>query len=178
MESVQRNRGLVGSGHGPGRMMIDRRRGGLEAIRKRTPRYDVRMSDSIFSKIIRGEIPAQRVYEDDAVIAIMDINPLAEGHCLVIPKEPAETMADLSDAAAAAVGRVLPRIVRAVQKVTGVGACHVLQNNGPEAGQEVMHVHFHVIPKPQGGGLSAAWNPMTVEPERIADTGRKIARLV
>ena len=83
-----------------------------------------------------------------------------------------------SDAAAAAVGRVLPRIVRAVQKVTGVGACHVLQNNGPEAGQEVMHVHFHVIPKPQGGGLSAAWNPMTVEPERIADTGRKIARLV
>lgn len=136
------------------------------------------MSDSIFSKIIRNEIPAQRIYEDDAVIAIMDINPLAEGHCLVIPKEPAETIADLSDDAAAGAGRVLPRIVRAVQKVTGVSACHVLQNNGSEAGQEVMHVHFHVIPKSSSGGLGTAWSPISVEQDRVAEIGRKIARLV
>jgi histidine triad (HIT) family protein len=136
------------------------------------------MSDSIFSKIIRGEIPAQRIYEDDGVIAIMDINPLAEGHCLVVPKEPAETIADLSDESAAAVGRVLPRIVRAVRKVTGVDACHVLQNNGADAGQEVLHVHFHVIPKPGGGGLGTRWEPMPVESERVAEVGRQIARLV
>lgn len=136
------------------------------------------MSDSIFSKIIRGEIPAQRIYEDDAVIAIMDINPLAEGHCLVIPKEPAETLADLSDDAAAALGRVLPRIVRAVKKVTGVGACNVLQNNGAEAGQEVMHVHFHVIPKPGGGGLTKEWKPIAVEKDQIASLGRQLARLL
>ena len=134
------------------------------------------MSDSIFSKIIRGEIPAQRIYEDDAVIAIMDINPLAEGHCLVIPKEPAETLAELSDDAAAAVGRVLPRIVRAVQKVTGAGACNVLQNNGAEAGQEVMHVHFHVIPKPASGGLKKDWSPIEVGSERTAELGRQMAR--
>mgnify|MGYP001798153456 CR=1 FL=1 len=136
------------------------------------------MSDSIFSKIIRGEIPAQRIYEDDAVIAIMDINPLAEGHCLVIPKEPAETLADLSDDAAAAVGRVLPRIVRAVQKVTSAGACNVLQNNGAEAGQEVMHVHFHVIPKPASGGLKKDWSPIEVGSERTAELGRQMARLL
>lgn len=136
------------------------------------------MSDTVFSKIIRGEIPAQRVYEDDAVIAIMDINPLAEGHCLVIPKEPAETIAGLSDEASAAVGRVLPRIVRAVQKVTGVDACNVLQNNGAEAGQEVMHVHYHVIPRPADGGFGTRWESKSVDGERVAEVGRQIARLV
>ncbi len=136
------------------------------------------MSDSIFSKIIRGEIPAQKVYEDDAVIAIMDIAPLAEGHCLVIPKEPAETLDRLSDAAAAAVGRVLPRIVRAVQQATGVSACNVLQNNGKAAGQEVMHVHFHVIPKPPGAGLKKDWNPIGVDKARTAELGRAIARML
>jgi len=136
------------------------------------------MTDSIFSKIIRGEIPAHRVYEDEGVIAIMDINPLAEGHCLVIPKEPAETMADLSDTAAAALGRVLPRIVRAVQKTTGATACNILQNNGSEAGQEVMHVHVHVIPKTGGGGLNKQWKPVGIEKDRIAEVGRLLARLL
>jgi histidine triad (HIT) family protein len=137
------------------------------------------MSDSIFSKIIRNEIPAQRVYEDEAVIAIMDIAPLAEGHVLVIPKEPAETLDKLSDKAAAAVGKVLPRIVRAVQRVTGVAECNILLNNGESAGQAVMHVHFHVIPKPgNGSGLRKEWKPMEVDREKLAEMGRAMARLL
>lgn len=142
------------------------------------------MTDSIFSKIIRGEIPAQRVYEDDAVIAIMDINPLALGHVLVITKEPAETIAGLSDQAAAAMGRALPRIVRAVQKATGVTACNILQNNGPAAGQEIMHVHVHIIPKPDapdesgGTGLNKDWSPVKPDADRLASLGRAIARLL
>lgn len=136
------------------------------------------MTDSIFSKIIRGEIPAHRVYEDEAVIAIMDINPLVEGHVLVIPKEPAETLGGLSDGAAAAVGKVLPRIARAVEKVTGVSACNVLQSNGSEAGQEVMHVHFHVIPKSDAGGLIKEWSPIKVAKERRAELGRQMARML
>jgi len=143
------------------------------------------MTDSIFSKIVRGEVPAQRVYEDDHTIAIMDINPLSEGHVLVIPKEPAGTMADLSDDAAAALGRVLPRVVRAVKKATGAGAVNLLQNNGAEAGQVVMHVHVHVIPRfPQrdaagpGGGLRVEWNAGDGDAEALADLGRKIARLL
>lgn len=140
------------------------------------------MTDSIFSKIIRGEIPAQKLYEDDAVIAILDVNPLSRGHTLVIPKEPAETIADLSDSAAAAIGRVLPRITRAVLKVTGAKACNILQNNGEHAGQSVMHVHVHVIPRvpaaPDGEGLRTDWQPTSPDKEALADLGRQIARLL
>lgn len=140
------------------------------------------MTDTIFSKIVRGEIPAHKIYEDDDVIAIMDIAPLAEGHCLVIPKEPAETLDMLSDKAAAAVGKVLPRIVRAVQRVTGAEACNVLQNNGELAGQAVMHVHFHVIPRyngrAEGAGLSKEWKPIEVSTDRLGELGRAMARLL
>jgi histidine triad (HIT) family protein len=98
------------------------------------------------------------VYEDEHVLAFLDIGPLSDGHTLVIPKEPAESLDQLSDEAAAAIGRVLPRLCRAVQKVSGCQAYNVLQNNGPLAHQAVMHVHFHIIPKPEdGGGLGVGW---------------------
>lgn len=116
------------------------------------------MAETIFSKILRGEIPCHKVYEDDHVLAFLDIGPLSRGHTLVIPKEPAETLDELSDDAAAAIGRVLPRICRAVKAVTGVVDYNVLQNNGVTAHQAVMHVHFHVIPKPDPDtGLGVAW---------------------
>jgi len=140
------------------------------------------MSETIFSRIIRGEIPCHRVYTDEAVLAFMDINPLSEGHVLVIPKEPAQTLDELSDSAAAAVGRVLPRICRAVRKATGAPACNVLVNSGAEAGQEVMHVHFHVIPRfpdrDSGAGLRKTWSPTKADSENLADLGRHIARLL
>ncbi|MEO1584567.1 MAG: HIT family protein [Planctomycetota bacterium] len=117
------------------------------------------MSETIFTKIIAGEIPCHRVYEDAHVLAFLDIGPLAEGHTLVIPKEPAPTLDRLSDEAAAAIGRVLPRVCRAVMRATGASAYNVLQNNGADAGQEVMHLHFHVIPKTAGGGLQKQWTP-------------------
>ncbi|KAA0217023.1 MAG: HIT family protein [Leptolyngbya sp. PLA3] len=140
------------------------------------------MSDSIFSKIIRKEIPAQRVYEDDACIAILDINPLAEGHTLLIPKEPAETLDALSDASSAALGRALPRLARAICKATGAEAYNVLLNNGPDAGQVVPHVHFHIIPRfqgrPRGAGLSMQWNTHSADAEQASELGRRIARLL
>ena len=141
------------------------------------------MSDSVFSKIIRGEIPAQRLYEDDKIIAILDLNPVAEGHTLVIPKEPAETMDTLSDDAAAALGRTLPRIARAVMRATGATAYNLLQNNGETASQSVMHVHVHVIPRfpdrdSAGGGLGLVWNTSKPDAEAQAELGRKIARLL
>jgi histidine triad (HIT) family protein len=116
------------------------------------------MAETIFSRIITGEIPCHRVYEDDLVLAFLDIQPLARGHTLVIPKEPAETLDQLSDESAAAIGRVLPRVCRAVRQVTGTRAYNVLQNNGKGAHQAVMHVHFHVIPKPDPQhGLGIGW---------------------
>jgi histidine triad (HIT) family protein len=116
------------------------------------------MADTVFAKILRGEIPCHRIYEDDAVLAFLDVNPLSRGHTLVIPKEPAETLDQLSDDAAAAIGRVLPRIARAVLAATGASAYNVLQNNGAEAHQAVFHVHFHVIPRQgDGSGLGLGW---------------------
>ena len=116
------------------------------------------MAETVFARILRGEIPCHRVYEDDAVLAFLDVNPLSRGHTLVIPKEHAETLDRLSDDAAAAIGRVLPRIARAVLAATGARAYNILQNNGPEAHQAVFHVHFHIIPRlDDGSGLGIGW---------------------
>ncbi len=116
------------------------------------------MSATIFGRIIAGSIPCHRVYEDEQVLAFLDIAPLSRGHTLVIPKEPAATLDQLSDESAAALGRVLPRICRAVMAVTGVSEYNVLENNGVGAHQMVPHVHFHVIPKPDAArGLSVGW---------------------
>ena len=117
------------------------------------------MAETIFSKILRGEIPCHKLYEDDRVLAFLDIFPLSRGHCLVIPKEPAETLDQLSDDSAAAIGRVLPRLSRAVLAATGASAFNILQNNKPLAHQAVFHVHFHIIPKYEdGSGLGIDWN--------------------
>lgn len=117
------------------------------------------MAETVFTKILRGEIPCHRVYEDAQVLAFLDINPIARGHTLVIPKEPAATLDALSDDAAAAIGRVLPRLCRAVLAATGATSFNVLQNNGAQAHQAVFHVHFHIIPKhDDGSGLGIGWN--------------------
>jgi histidine triad (HIT) family protein len=113
---------------------------------------------TIFGKIIRGEIPCHKVYEDDHVLAFLDINPISRGHTLVIPKEEAATLDQLSDDAAAAIGRVLPRISRAVLAATGAKDFNILQNNGAPAHQAVFHVHFHIIPKhTDDSGLGIVW---------------------
>jgi len=113
--------------------------------------------DTIFSKILDGEIPCYKVYEDDLVLAFLDVGPLSPGHTLVIPKERQAFVHELSDESAAAIGRVLPRLSRAVLKVTGAEAYNILQNNGTPAHQAVMHVHFHIIPKTTDGGLGVGW---------------------
>jgi histidine triad (HIT) family protein len=122
------------------------------------------MADTVFSRIIRGEIPCHRVYEDEHVLAFLDINPLSHGHTLVVPKEPAETMEALSDDSAAALGRVLPRLCRAVIRATGVAQYNLLENNGTLAHQAIPHVHFHIIPKPNAReGLGIGWPQQSLD---------------
>jgi histidine triad (HIT) family protein len=130
---------------------------------------------TIFDKILAGEIPCHRVYEDDQVLAFLDIGPLSPGHTLVIPKERAATLDALSDDAAAAIGRVLPRIARAVLAVTGAKDFNVLQNNGIAAHQAVFHVHFHIIPKlTDGRGLGVGWQPGSLANAAGAELAEKL----
>lgn len=137
------------------------------------------MADTIFSKILSGAIPCHRVYEDQHVLAFLDINPISAGHTLVIPKEPAETLDKLSDESAAAIGRVLPRICRAVLAGTGAKAFNILQNNGKVAQQAVFHVHFHIIPKfddaRTDAGLGIGWKPTPLAANVAAELARRVS---
>lgn len=132
-------------------------------------------SETIFSKILRGEIPSHKLYEDELVFAFLDINPLSYGHCLVIPKQAVARVHELSDDSAAAIGRVLPRLCRAVVQVTGCEDYNILQNNGAPAHQAVFHVHFHIIPKPNPKeGLGVGWPAGSLSPEVGKELAEKI----
>jgi diadenosine tetraphosphate (Ap4A) HIT family hydrolase len=115
---------------------------------------------SIFSKIIAGEIPCHKVFETERTLAFLDINPLSPGHTLVIPKECKAKVHELSPESLADLGVVLGKVAA----VVGGENYNVLQNNGSLAHQEVMHVHFHIIPKPNETlGLSVRWSPLPTD---------------
>jgi histidine triad (HIT) family protein len=107
-------------------------------------------SDNVFARILRGELPCVKVFEDSETLAFMDIMPSAEGHTLVIPREPAETIFDLSDAAAAALIATTRRVAVAVKKALACPGIMLVQLNGAAAGQSIPHIHFHVLPRTEG----------------------------
>ncbi len=112
--------------------------------------------DCIFCKIVQGEIPSAKIFENDQVLAFLDINPLSKGHCLIIPKTHAEKLHELPDEPLREILVVAKKIALALN----VSDYNVLQNNGSRAGQVVKHAHFHLIPKTEDGrGLNFSWNP-------------------
>jgi histidine triad (HIT) family protein len=106
--------------------------------------------NNIFAKILRGEIPCVKVYEDSHTLALMDVMPQAEGHVLVIPKEAAENLFDLSPEGAAAMMATAQKVANAVKKALAAPGIMLAQLNGAAAGQSVSHVHFHIIPRAAG----------------------------
>ena len=123
----------------------------------------------IFCKIAAGEIPCEQILSDDAALAFMDIGPLAEGHVLLIPRAHHVTTDEMPADTAAAVLRHLPALVRAVREATGCAGVNVLQNNGKVAHQEVMHVHFHVIPRDPGDDFHFNWPAGSYSEGRMAE---------
>ena len=101
---------------------------------------------NIFARILRGELPAFKVYEDEQVLAFMDVMPQAEGHTLVIPKTPAVTLLDLDTEAAAYTIQIVQKVAKAIEKALDVKGIVLMQLSGAAAGQTVPHVHFHLIP--------------------------------
>lgn len=101
---------------------------------------------NIFARILRGELPAIKIYEDDQVLAFMDIMPQADGHALVIPKTPAVTLLDLPADVAAYTIQIVQKIARAIETALDAKGIVLMQLSGEAAGQTVPHVHFHLIP--------------------------------
>jgi len=128
----------------------------------------------IFCKIVAGEVPCFKLYEDEATLAFMDINPANEGHALAIPKS---HFADIYAAAAGEVGQVAElaaRLARAVNEAVKPDGLNLLQSNGPGAAQSVMHFHIHVLPRRTGDGLKINWPLVPGKRDAIAALAEKI----
>jgi len=130
--------------------------------------------DCIFSKIVAGKIPSQKIYEDDVVLAFLDINPISDGHTLVIPKKKYER---LDDCPAELLGQLcsrLGRLAKAVVSAMGAEGYNVLCNNGRAAGQLIDYVHFHIIPRKSGDGVLAKWPQHSYPPGKIEEMAKRI----
>jgi histidine triad (HIT) family protein len=134
------------------------------------PSYD---PNNVFAKILRGELPAYKVYEDDEAFAFLDIMPRAPGHTLVIPKRPARNILDVDPAALAHVMQVVQKIARAAMTVFSAEGITVQQFNEPAGGQVVFHLHVHIIPRQEGIMLKP---PATerVAPDVLAEQARRL----
>ena len=132
--------------------------------------------ENIFAKILREEAPCVKVYENDNALAFMDVMPQTNGHVLVIPKEPAETIYDLSEDASLACMRAVQIVGKAIEQAMGVGGSTVFQLNGKAAGQTVPHFHFHVLP---GSllGLKGHASEMA-DPQTLMDIAEKIKSFI
>ncbi len=109
---------------------------------------------NIFGKILRGEIPAHKVYEDDIALVMMDIFPQSRGHTLIIPKAPSRNLLDADPAALAAVIPLVQKVAKAVKRATSADGVRLIQFNEAAAGQTVFHLHFHIIPVYEGKPLA------------------------
>lgn len=114
--------------------------------------------DCIFCKIIKGDIPSSKVYEDENVLAFLDLSQVTKGHTLVIPKNHEKNIYELSEESAAAVFTAVPKIANAIKAAYNPIGMNMLNNNGAEAGQSVFHYHVHLLPRyGQGDGFGAVW---------------------
>jgi histidine triad (HIT) family protein len=132
-------------------------------------------NSNVFAKILRGETPAQRVYEDAETLAFMDIMPRSEGHTLVIPKAPVRNLLDAGEAQLVACMRTVQKVAVAAQQAFGADGITLLQANEVAGGQVVFHLHFHVMPRWDGKPLGPAGSHME-KPEVLAANAERIRK--
>jgi histidine triad (HIT) family protein len=133
--------------------------------------------DNLFAKILRGELPSHKVYEDDRAFAFLDIMPRAPGHTLVIPKAPARNLLDVDPDDLAHLAGIVQNIARAAVKVFGADGVTVHQFSETAGGQVVFHLHFHILPRWTGIDLRPAAGPIE-KAETLAATAAKIAAAI
>lgn len=134
--------------------------------------------ECIFCKIVAGQIPCFKLHEDAETLAFMDINPVHDGHCLVIPKAHHPTVFEIAPEAFAAVARTVIKVAGAVNGAVAPDGLNLLQSNGPGAAQSVPHFHIHVLPRRLGDDLKMSWTPTPGDRTHIAALAERIrARL-
>jgi len=132
-------------------------------------------SNNVFAKILRGELPSQKVYEDTDTLAFMDIMPRCDGHMLVIPKTPARNVLDASPGQLAACMKTVQKVAAAAMKAFGAAGITVQQFNEPAGGQVVFHLHFHVLPRSEGVSLAPPASKME-KPEVLSANAERIKK--
>jgi histidine triad (HIT) family protein len=130
--------------------------------------------DCLFCKIVAGEIPSQRVDEDERTVAFMDINPATRGHALVIPRRHVANLLEIEADDLEATIAAAQRLARAVSERLGADGVNLINSCGPAAWQTVFHFHFHVIPRYEGDPLKLPWTPSPGDPDEIAATARQL----
>ena len=131
-------------------------------------------TDCVFCKIVAGQMPCFKLLEDDNALAIMDIYPANDGHCLVIAKEHYPTLFDISEETLAAVSRSVSKVAWAVNQALSPDGLNLVQANGPGAQQSVAHFHVHVLPRKRGDDLKLNWGAKPGDPKTIAAIAEKI----
>ncbi len=134
--------------------------------------YDI---NNIFAKILRGELPAQKVYEDAHTLAFLDISPRAPGHTLIIPKNPARNLLDIASADLGHVMITAQKIAKAVMQAFNADGVTMQQFNETAGGQVVFHLHVHIIPRHEGVPMKPPAGPME-KPDVLAEAAEKIRR--
>lgn len=134
----------------------------------------MKKDDCIFCKIANGEIPTNTVYEDEDFRAILDMGPAAKGHTLLLPKEHADNLFELSDETAQKALVIAKKIGKKLVDKLGADGLNIVQNNGEIAGQTVMHFHIHIIPRYESDGQKIGWKPGSPSPEELAATCKEI----
>jgi len=135
------------------------------------------MSDCIFCKIVEGEIPSDKIYEDETFLAFLDIHPVNPGHTLVIPKKHYPDILDAPAPVLCDLLQVVKKVAAAVQKGTEVQGFNLGVNNGRVAGQIVPHLHFHIMPRREGDGYKL-WQGRPYQAGEAADISEKIRKAI
>lgn len=134
-------------------------------------------SNCIFCKILNNEIPSKKIYEDNDFLAMLDIAPATRGHVLIVPKEHAVTMSDLSDDKLSKILILAKKIIDAMKKVHGFTDYNIIQNNGRLAGQTVSHYHLHLIPRYSVDEVSL-WSPHENDPSVTDELAEQVRKLI
>jgi histidine triad (HIT) family protein len=133
---------------------------------------------SIFSRIVSGEIPALKLYEDQATLAFMDISPASRGHTLVISKDEHADLYEIPPEALSAVTRTVQRVARGLRATLQPDGMNIIQNNGAAAGQTVFHYHVHIIPRWEGDNAVRLWQPHDANPAELRALAEQISAAI